>query len=213
MNIKNIRVYGLEESIIASGYPMIVETPNKDEFNEHAYALRCIDTKKVQGLHSNYNTSRDYKRAKTLANTPKGSGHDQALTGIHVDFDLTCTNKMWVEMERYRFVYFVSSQSTMHRMSEFDFKDGYNEYVDPRMIEIMEELKEKYNKTQDTKDYYRLLYSNPAGFELTARLTTNYRSLKTIYSQRRQHLLKEWQEFCNWIETLPMAKELITGRD
>ena len=43
-----------------------------------------------------------------------------------------------------------------------------------------------------------------------ARLTTNYRSLKTIYSQRKNHRLPEWREFCEWIETLPYS-EFITG--
>lgn len=57
--------------------------------------------------------------------------------------------------------------------------------------------------------YLEILYSNPAGFELTARLTTNYRQLKTIYSQRKNHRLPEWREFCQWILTLPYSKELI----
>ena len=80
------------------------------------------------------------------------------------------------------------------------------------MIGIMNELKDRYNETQDPEDYLRLLYSNPCGFELTARLTTNYRALKTIYSQRKNHRLPEWREFCKEIEKLPYAKELIVGR-
>ena len=57
--------------------------------------------------------------------------------------------------------------------------------------------------------YLEILYSNPAGFRLTARMTTNYRQLKTIYFQRRDHRLPEWRAFCKWIETLPYA-EFIT---
>jgi hypothetical protein len=60
-----------------------------------------------------------------------------------------------------------------------------------------------------TQKYLEILYSNPAGFKLTARLTTNYRCLKNIWRQRRNHRLPEWREFCKWIETLPYAKELI----
>jgi hypothetical protein len=71
---------------------------------------------------------------------------------------------------------------------------------DPAYEEYNEMLKEEYLK---------ILYSNPAGFELTARMTTNYRCLKNIYIQRRDHRLPEWREFCKWIETLPYAKELI----
>ena len=58
--------------------------------------------------------------------------------------------------------------------------------------------------------YLQILYSNPCGFRLTARMTTNYRQLKTIYLQRRHHRLPEWRASCQWIETLPHS-ESITG--
>ena len=61
------------------------------------------------------------------------------------------------------------------------------------------------------KRYLEILYSNPVGFKLTAGMTTNYRQLKTIYSQRRNHRLPEWQAFCDWIETLPHS-EFIIGK-
>nr|DAK07842.1 MAG TPA: hypothetical protein [Caudoviricetes sp.] len=152
------------------------------------------------------------------------------MTGIRVAFDLTCSNKMWVEAERYRFLEFVSSQSTMHRITKFAVREQYNEYVDPRVIDIMEEKIARYNaldqaRAQAVKDnkvalvvklteqmkqlYLEILYTNPAGFELTARMTTNYRCLKNIYVQRHDHRLPEWREFCKWIETLPYAQELI----
>lgn len=178
-----MKVYDLNESIKASKYPM------------------SIDVDICTGDVTN--------KTILLANSAKGEGHDQFLTGIRVAFDLTCSNKMWIEAERYRFLEFVSSQSTMHRISRFNLSNQYNEYVDPRIIAIMEELKKIYNQTDDTDDYLRLLYNNPAGFELTARLTTNYRCLKTIYSQRKTHRLPEWREFCKWIETLPYAQDFI----
>ena len=55
----------------------------------------------------------------------------------------------------------------------------------------MNELKDTYNRTNDKEDYLRLLYSNPCGFELTARLSTNYRCLKNVYRQRKNHKLPE----------------------
>lgn len=185
MKIENVKVYDLEECIKASKYPMAINTSD------------CNPD--ITGT------------VLALGNSEKGSGHDQMLTGIRVAFDLTFTNKAWVELERYRFIEFVSSQSTMHRLSKFDLSKQYNKYVDSRMIYIMKELKDKYNKTQDKEDYLRLLYSNPSGFELTARLTTNYRSLKTVYSQRKTHRLPEWREFCAWIPTLPYFTELCLG--
>ena len=164
--------------------------------------------------------------------------HAQFLTGIRVNFDLTFSNKAWVEAERYRFLEFVSSQSTMHCITKFDLNEQYNEYVDPRIIEIMREKigiynnllsiidKIKHCETENKNEkikmleqleeirkekYLEILYSNPAGFLLTARLTTNYRCLRNIYIQRKDHRLPEWREFCKWIETLPYAEELLVN--
>ncbi|MCL1822930.1 MAG: hypothetical protein FWG44_01885 [Oscillospiraceae bacterium] len=185
MVVSNYEVYDLENSIKASKYPMSVD---------------------VDSLNADITNT-----VKKLAQSAKGEGHDQFLTGIRVNFDLCLTVKCWTEAERYRFLEFVSSQSTMHRISKFDLDKQYIEYVDPRIIKIMNELKDKYNETGAPEDYLKLLYSNPCGFKLTARMTTNYRCLKTMYAQRKMHKLPEWREFCAWIETLPFAKELITG--
>lgn len=161
---------------------------------------------------------KDLKRAEKLsiASVHDNGAHGQFLTGIRVAFDLTFSNKAWVEAERYRFLEFVSSQSTMHRITKFDLDKQYNKYVDPRVINIMKEKVEEYNSMEDSPEkvekYLEILYTNPAGFELTARLTTNYRCLKNIYAQRKNHRLPEWRAFCLWIESLPYAKELILSR-
>ena len=83
----------------------------------------------------------------------------------------------------------------------------------------MKEKVNEYNKMKEsnvsndilTQKYLEILYTNPAGFELTARLTTNYRCLRNIYRQRKNHRLPEWREFCKWVELLPMAKEFLIG--
>lgn len=157
------------------------------------------------------------RRCLNLTKMSNGNGaHGQWLTGVRVAFDLTCTNKMWVEIERYRFCEFVSSQSTMHRIGKFNLDQQYNDFVDPRVIDIMKEKVAAYNALEDktTEDakskYLEILYTNPAGFELTARMTTNYRCLLNIYIQRHDHRLPEWREFCRYMyDNLPFFPELI----
>lgn len=192
--VKNVQVYGLEESIRGAKFPMSVDVDS-------------LNSEVTPGI-------------KKLAQSERGSGHDQFLSSIIVQFDLTFTIKAWTEIERYHFVDFCSSQSTMHRISKFNLSEQYIHYVDPRMIDIMKELKDEYeilvkeNKKDLAKQaYLSLLYSNPCGCKLTARMTTNYRQLKTIYFQRRSHRLPEWRVFCVWIESLPMFKELILGEE
>lgn len=201
MVVDNVKVYGLEESIKRAKYPMSTD-------------INKLNSELTKGI-------------KSLANSNKGEGHDQWLTGVVVQFDLTFTVKAWTEAERYHFLDFVSSQSTMHRIAKFNLDEAYIEYVDPRIVEIMKEKVAEYNslgeydmldvklKTEleemKRKKYLEILYSNPCGFKLTAGMTTNYRQLKTIYHQRKTHRLPEWVSFTKWIETLPMFKELCLG--
>lgn len=183
--IENLKIYGLEESIRASKYPMAVDIENTDG--------KMTET------------------VLKLAKSERGSGHDQFLTGIIAQFDLTFSIKAWTEAERYHFLDFVSSQSTMHRITRFDPIRQCNEYVDGRVIAILREKIEAYNASHSTEDYLYVLYNVPTGFRLTARMTTNYRQLKTIYAQRWTHRLPEWREFCAELWEFPMGKEFIVN--
>lgn len=182
MIVSNVEVYNLDKAVAASKYPYSIDIDK---------CSPCI-------------TDTTFK----LASSPKGEGHDTFLNGIIVSFDLTFTVKAWTEAERYHFLEFISSQSTMHKLADFDLEFQYSPYTDKRMIEIMKELQAKYKETKSDEDFLKLVYSNPCGFKLTAKMVTNYRQLKTIYSQRKNHRLPEWREFCKRIENLPFFKLL-----
>ncbi len=194
--ISNIKVYDLEESMRAAGYPMRTELDETPDF------------------------TKDWSRAQRLTKASRfNAAHAQFLTGIVVNFDLTFSNKAWIEAERYRFLNFVSSQSTMHCITKFGLRKQCNEYVDERIITIVQEYIDLYNSltAQDEETiefkknlYLKILYNLPSGFQLTARMTTNYRCLLNIYNQRHDHRLPEWREFCNQLlEELPFFKELV----
>ena len=201
-NITNTEIYGLERAIRTAKYPKAVKI---DQLNDEL----------TKGI-------------KACANCNTGEGHDNFLRGIVVQFDLTFSNKAWVELQRYHFIDFVSSQSTMHKITKFDIKQQCNRYVDPRIIDIVQEKINEYNrlmeydmshgksverKKQLEELYLEILYNIPSGFELTAGMTTNYQQLKTIYQQRRHFRLKDWQMFCDWCLTLPLFRELCIDRN
>ena len=194
-NVSNVRVYGLDEAIRAAKYPKAVE---------------------LDGL-----TAELTKGIKACSTCPTGTGHDNFLKGIIVQFDLTISEKAWLQAERYRFLDFVSSCSMMHKLQNMNPRTQCNRYVDPRVIDVLNEKIGEYNRllnvrkegiavTDETLKEARLemLYNAPLGFELTAAMTTNYLQLKTILQQRRNHLLPDWQMFCDFIETLPRFLEL-----
>lgn len=196
--VYNCKVYDLKSSIMASGYPMntdISEDPS------------------VTAV-----TPKDESRAKKLGAMQSASGEDNYLCGIRVSLDVKFSNKVWVEAERYHFLDIVSSQSTMHRAGKMLVNsctdDMFSDYTDTRIVDVVMELAKEAREDPTNKEkQLRLLYSIPSGFKLRARISLNYRQLKTIYRQRVHHRLPEWRLFCKFIETLPYAKELITGAD
>ena len=82
MRIENVEVYGLQNSVRASKFPMATDTAG------------C--------------SSEITPTVLRLGTAATGSGHDNFLNGIVVQFDLTFSIKAWTEMERYHFCDFVS---------------------------------------------------------------------------------------------------------
>lgn len=202
--ITSIYVRGLSYSIIASGFPMQTEMMSAEDFE------RVCDGVFDNCLEESYQ-GRDIQRAIKLARSEMGSGHDNFLNGIRVDFNLVISNKMWVELLRYHFVDVVSSMSTMHRLKSMDLDDDnlFDEHVDRRVVYILQELQEEYEKEPTPENFLKLVMTCPAGIRIGARVTMNYRQLKTIWHQRKDHRLPEWRFFCKWIETLPLMSEIL----
>ena len=201
--IENTEVYGLRKSVIASGN-----------------AMRTVMANNMEGTKI-----KDWERAEKLANTGTGEGHDNFLNGIIVQFDLYAPLFMWKQIQRYHWMDFISSQSTMHRLTKFNIKEQCVEDTDEIILKRYQTLLNEYNNFDDNNKnilspeafvqiknrlWRKLVASLPSGFVLGATMTTNYRQLKTIYQQRKAHKLKEWDEFCKWIESLPQSG-LITG--
>ena len=204
--ISNLNVFGLADSMWASGYPMSTEIGDLDEPSQSlTYYCLYRDDKDSQDK----TIQNAAARAERLGKSPLGSGHDNYLNGCVAQFDLTFTVKAWTEAERYHFFDFVSSQSTMHRLQKMDVSESCIEYVDGRVTDVVEELVRKYNENPTLENRLKMLYSCPTGLKLTARMTTNYRQLKTIYHQRKNHTLPEWRKFCQQlVDEFPMFREL-----
>lgn len=196
MEITNLRIYDMYESIVASGLPMMAE------YNEKWIADEIENLATCENIEDNPH----FKRMCHLANNPVGSGHCNALSGILVSMDVTATVKWWEQFQRYHFKQIVSSMSTMHRLRQM-MQNGtikFNKNTAPAVIAPFRDMVHDASITDE-----KLVYSCPMGLELTARITTNYLQLKTIYNQRRNHRLAEWKTFIDRIDSLPFAKEFI----
>ena len=200
IKVDNVRIYGLNESVIASGYPMQIKTNDMN--------------KVVIG-------EKDLKRVKHLGNAVPGSGHDCFLKGITVQFDLQIPEYIWRQLDRYHFIDYVSSQSKMHRILKMDLNKACNKYVTETSINLLNYLIEEYNKINNDTDFkvklrngevvtnkedvFNMIIANtPSGLMLTARMTTNYLQLKSIVNQRSNHKMQEWRLLCDYFKTLPL---------
>lgn len=187
-SITNVDVYGLEQSIIRSRYPMTPDTTNF-RLDENAF-----------------------NRAKNLGGCKPGSGHDCFMKGIIVQFDLKAPQKMWKQIQRYKWMDIISSQSTMHCALKMDLTKHLPQwYVNSPMSSSLFHLQTQAKESGSVEDWNKFIDSLPACFSTTAGLSTNYLQLKTVYNQRKNHKLNEWQWFCEWIESLPNFMDFVGG--
>lgn len=201
VEISNVKIFELKESVIACRNAMRV-VPAKytdEEFNESLpRAIKLVEASRNGVVKC----------------------HDNFLTGIRVAFDIKYPNYFTPELQRYHFLDIVTSSSKMHRLVKMDMDACFNEYVTDESKEQMKRLIYIYNKLANNggskKDVYeafmRVLSNCPLGVELFMRCNTNYKQLQTIYHQRKNHrLVEDWGAFCDFIRSLPYAKEFITG--
>lgn len=186
IKIHSIKVYGLLDSIKSTSFSYRGEI---EEINNIELTERMI---KVSSL---------------LGNKSAGLGEDKNLRFIQVQFIAEASRYWWTEMDTYHFVE-RQSQGTLHCMRKFNYDLVKDPFIDPiiwdRFIEIVEEFKS--NPSEENR--MRFKANLPEGFILTSHLTTNYATLKTIFSQRHSHPLPEWGVFCQFISDLPLAREL-----
>lgn len=157
---------------------------------------------------------KDFRRLVRLSCMPNGSGHQSALCGIRVAFDIKYPAYFSPELQRYHFNDIVCSSSKMHRLVNMNMDLCFNEYVTEDSKSMMKNLIQIYNRDKSYENFMKVVSNCPLGIELFMRCTTNYLQLRTIYHQRKSHkLLDDWQEgFCkNFIEKLPYFNEFIKG--
>lgn len=194
LEVTNVKVYDLKESVIASGNAMRLEPV---EFTDEEFEKGLTRMHKLIGASLNSDVH----------------CHENALCGIRVSFDVKYPQYWTPEFQRYHFADIITSSSKMHRLCKMDLKKACNKYVDERTIAVEQEKVDKYNDNPTYENFMEMISNCPMGLELFMRVSTNYLQLQTIYFQRKNHRLKEdWGAFCKFIEELPYFNELILGK-
>ena len=159
----------------------------------------------------------DLKLASALAKS--GSDDGKFLRMIHVQLDVTAPLYWWKEADTYSVGVVKNSCSTMHKIHakeftlwDFSIEHLYSPLHDLKpTVDLLNVYRERFLETKDKEDWWQLIQLLPSSYNQRRTWDLNYAVLRNIYHARRNHKLDEWHTLCNWIETLPYAKELICG--
>lgn len=157
----------------------------------------------------------DLDLAQRLLST--GSASDSKfMRQIFVSVQLTCPAYFAAELDTYKVGTVRNSCSLQHKGASRDFTEDdfsfdplMNEDIPPIVLGMINAYRQAYEQTKDYKFFRVMRQLIPQSYNYTFMWSANYEVLRNIYFQRRNHSLKEWHMFCNWIATLPYAKELI----
>lgn len=154
------------------------------------FGLECrsdVSANCIEGLDLSFTTSshcciheKDLHLLSTLVK--RGDEHSKCLRGLIVYAEINAPRYFWQEMDTYKIgAERLSSESTMHIQGKALSTD--------ELVKMKDELKE--GTMQKRVEYF------------------SYQTLRRIYKQRQNHRLPHWHILCDWIKTLPFAKELI----
>ena len=147
-----------------------------------------------------------------------GSDHRKFIRQIFVSVDITAPLYWWKEYDTYKVATVANSTSTMHKIhsKEFSIEDFSHDHLTEegleslkRTVEDLERIRLRFLEEKNKEDWYSIIQLLPSSYQQMRTCTMNYESLINMYFSRKSHKLEEWHIFCDWIKTLPYAKELI----
>lgn len=158
-----------------------------------------------------------------------GSDHSKFMRMINVTLDITAPLYWWKEFDTYKVGTVRNSCSTMHKIheKEFTLDDFSHEHLIPEAVSFLSDIIDCLNDTRkaymhydEEKDklavdidkkglWWQMIQLLPSSYNQRATVQLNYAVLRNMYHSRKNHKLDCWRTFCEWIETLPYAKELI----
>ena len=152
-----------------------------------------------------------------------GSDHRKFLRQVFVTVDITAPLYWWKEFDTYKVGTVANSCSTMHKIhaKAFEREDFSHDRLDEgglalldATVAYLEAERQKFiaNK-EDRQPWHNMIQMLPSSYNQMRTVTLNYENLINIYYARRNHKLAEWHTLCDWILTLPCAKEWICVKD
>lgn len=152
-----------------------------------------------------------------------GSDHRKFLRQVFVTVDITAPLYWWKEFDTYKVGTVANSTSTMHKIhaKAFERDDFSHDRLDEgglalldATVAYLEAERQKFLADKENRQpWHNMIQMLPSSYNQMRTVTMNYENLINIYYARRNHKLAEWHTLCDWILTLPCAKEWICIKD
>ena len=152
-----------------------------------------------------------------------GSDHRKFLRQVFVTVDITAPLYWWKEFDTYKVGTVANSCSTMHKIhaKAFERDDFSHDRLDEgglalldAIVDYLECERQKFiADKEDRQPWHNMIQMLPSSFNQMRTVTLNYENLISMYYARRNHKLAEWHTLCDWIASLPYAKEWILVKD
>ena len=222
IRIENVETYGWEAAIRGMRNP-------KNSWSKS-------DSRLWESTNRFESGESDLALMQTLANA--GTDHGKFLRMITITLDITAPLYWWKEYDTYKVGTVANSCSTMHKIADKEFvvadfsvehlighsddekvqtvQDGTFVTTSPfavlrSTIGMLNECRDRYSQTKDKRWWWQMIQLLPSSYNQRRTVQLNYAVLRNMYHARKAHKLDEWRNFCEWVETLPYAKELIVG--
>ena len=148
-----------------------------------------------------------------------GNDHGKFMRMLPVICSISAPLTFWKHLDQYKVGTVTDSTSTMHCIQNIPFNlntfshEGMDSETMTVLTNVIAELNRcryLYNETKDPKYWNSMINLLPESLMQLRTWSGNYQVLKNIYHARKNHRLGDWHIFCDWIKTLPYARELIT---
>ena len=152
-----------------------------------------------------------------------GSDHRKFLRQVFVTVDITAPLYWWKEFDTYKVGTVANSCSTMHKIhaKAFERDDFSHDRLDEgglalldATVAYLEAERQKFLLDKENRQpWHNMIQMLPSSYNQMRTVTLNYENLINIYYARKNHKLAEWHTLCDWILTLPCAREWICVKE
>lgn len=204
MKFENTSVYNVYNAILGARNPMNSWNKSDSVFNGY--------DGKIENTHIGKN---DLELAQRLIKA--GSEHRKFLRQIMASVDITAPLYWWKEFDTYKVGTVANSTSTMHKLASTpitlecfetgDFDETAVNFSFEQLLASLDELRLEYLSTKDKRYWKELIRWLPESWLQARTITMNYENILNMYHHRKNHKLSEWHKFCEWVLTLPYARE------